>query len=334
MPIQYICSNRRSEDSGTNLKTADSVVLTVTDAKTKQVVCTSDSASLKTKIMNEKKLDLSACQSLPDGDYIVVLKKAGTSATADARLNPEGHLLFDAAAQRTLAVMKKGSEFKAKISMYRGPYVLYDINDRSDAGHEECDYSASPLIVDMRPDVRVASSISLTSPLDGVMFDILGQRSFPLAHSLKRISWLRNTDYMFIVKPNAQGRVNGVDEMFGDNTRGPDGRYAANGFAALAKFDGADASGRRRLARPDGLIDSRDAVFSELRLWSDMNLDGKATPDELFTLDEMGVEAIDLVYDPSFKETDKYGNETKLKSAVRLKDHSLRLLFDLWFRYL
>lgn len=186
-----------------------------------------------------------------------------------------------------------------------------------------CDFRASPLIVSLGSPETEAKGIELTSPTEGILFDILGARSVPRPYSPKQISWLKKgiQHYYFITLPK-QGVVEGIDQLFGDNTRGPDGKFAANGYLALAKYD----------LDKDHLITKKDAIFSELRLWRDDDRDGKAQPYELYTLEEMGVTKIDLTYDDHFKEVDQYGNETRMKSVVETKDGKLHLLFDLWFR--
>jgi len=75
-----------------------------------------------------------------------------------------------------------------------------------------------------------------------------------------------------------------------------------NGFLALAVFDQPDHGGNG-----DGVIDARDAVFPNLRLWQDFNHDGLATPDDLKTLPELGISGISLQYTES-RHTDHYGN--------------------------
>ena len=83
----------------------------------------------------------------------------------------------------------------------------------------------------------------------------------------------------------------------------------------------------------DGVIDSDDAVYASLRLWYDSNHDGIGTPNEMIKLKEAKVQAIDLKYDSSFREKDRYGNETVYKSVIQYEDGSLDLVFDLWFNY-
>ena len=126
---------------------------------------------------------------------------------------------------------------------------------------------------------------------------------------------------MFLTLPNNNGKVLGIDQLFGNNTVGPDGKYSTNGFLALAKYD----------ANHDGVIDSQDPVFAMLRLWSDKNSDGVAQPEELLTLKDMGVSQIKLYYNRHFTEEDQYGNLTRFESIATYVDGKVRRIFDVWF---
>ncbi len=191
----------------------------------------------------------------------------------------------------------------------------------------------SPLMIHFNSDVEKAEPLVFGSQKNGVNFDILGINSYPEAFSKKRISWYKSKQYYWVTLPNAKGEVNGINELFGNNTYGRDNKFAADGYKALAKYDGKSLDGKKSAGKPDNLITKADPVFQKLRLWADRNHDGLAQKSELVSLDSMNVEAIDLNADANYKETDKYGNDTTLKSVVKTTDGRYHLIFDMWFKY-
>lgn len=199
-----------------------------------------------------------------------------------------------------------------------------------EAADEHCTNRYSPLVIHVGKNRDNPAPISLTSIAEGVAFDLLGARN---GHKKVQIGWFTNHDYAFLTLPDEDGQVHGIDQLFGDNTQGPDGSFSADGYAALAKYDGTSSDGRSQLAASDGRIDRQDPVFSRLRLWTDRNLDGVAESSELVPLDRANIVFIDLNYSSDYVETDKHGNQTRMKSVVGLADGSLDMIFDLWFVY-
>ncbi len=156
--------------------------------------------------------------------------------------------------------------------------------------------------------------ITLSSQTKGIDFDLAGNGL------LERISWPVNAGNAFLIyNVPSSGLVTG-DNMFGNYSVGPDGQVAKDGFAALAKFD----------SYRDDLIDSRDTIFSRLRLWSDLNRDGRVQNGELRTLAQMGVAAIELNAVP-VNENDMYGNTSTARASVHMTDNSVRVVSDIWF---
>ncbi|MGE0633116.1 MAG: hypothetical protein AB7O96_11945 [Pseudobdellovibrionaceae bacterium] len=185
-----------------------------------------------------------------------------------------------------------------------------------------CSYNASPLVINFTEAGQYDPGLLLIDPMYGIMFDILGKNADPFPHAKQKISWPRNSNYMFLAVKGPNGKIEGVDQLFGDNTFGPDGQFAKHGFAALAKHDD----------NGDKYIDAKDRIFSQLVVWSDRNRNAVSGEREMRSLESMGVERIDLLFDPNYYDRDIYGNESKYKSIVIMKDGSNRLLFDLWFR--
>ncbi|HEY8508982.1 MAG TPA: hypothetical protein VIL32_11535, partial [Steroidobacteraceae bacterium] len=96
--------------------------------------------------------------------------------------------------------------------------------------------------------------------------------------------WVSPDDGFLVLDRNGNGTIDSGRELFGDSTLLPNGQTAADGFAALAAED----------TNGDGAITSADARFGELRVWRDFNQDGVSQAGELFTLDELGITAINV----------------------------------------
>ena len=98
--------------------------------------------------------------------------------------------------------------------------------------------------------------------------------------------WVSADDGLLVWDKNGNGRIDNGAELFGDNTALSNGSRAEHGYAALAQHD----------LNQDGIIDSRDAVFKQLRVWRDLNQDGISQEGELFTLEETGIASLNLAY--------------------------------------
>ena len=63
------------------------------------------------------------------------------------------------------------------------------------------------------------------------------------------------------------------------------------------------------------MINRRDLVFADLRLWQDKNHNGNVDTGELRTLSEMNLKEFDLDFKES-KRVDQFGNEFRYKAKV------------------
>lgn len=64
-------------------------------------------------------------------------------------------------------------------------------------------------------------------------------------------------DGLLAIDLNHDGKINNGSELLGNSTRLADGSLARDGWQALAQYDD----------NADGIIDAKDAVFNDLRVW-------------------------------------------------------------------
>ena len=108
--------------------------------------------------------------------------------------------------------------------------------------------------------------------------------------------WINAKQGLLVMDAGEDGRIETGKELLGDKIILTSGRTAADGFQALADLDD----------NHDSVIDAQDKAWKSLKVWMD-NGDGETQEGELKTLDELGIQSLDLHTEKSDK-TDAAGN--------------------------
>ncbi len=132
-----------------------------------------------------------------------------------------------------------------------------------------------PLILDLDGD-----GVETTNVKDGAYFDHDGNGF------AEQTGWVSSDDGLLVMDRNNNGTIDNGKEIFGDQTILQNGQRATDGFQALAELD----------SNSDGVIDVNDTAFSNLRIWQDVDGDGYSAADELFTLQEVGIQSINVAH--------------------------------------
>jgi hypothetical protein len=157
-----------------------------------------------------------------------------------------------------------------------------------------------PLVLDLDGD-----GLEITPLSQGVQFDGNGDTI------RTNTSWASADDGLLALDRNGNGVIDSGRELFGDETLLADGKKAAHGFAALAELDvggAANATG----GAGDGVFDAKDAQYTNVRIWRDLNQDGISQANEMQTLAQAGIASIKL---SSTKTDTSYGDAQLVQSG-------------------
>ena len=165
----------------------------------------------------------------------------------------------------------------------------------------------TPLALDLD-----GNGVSTISSVAGVVFDLDADGQ------TERVGWLSTSDAWLAFDRNGNGLIDDGSELFGSGTTMPDGSKALDGFAALRVLD----------VNQDGAIDSTDAVFTELSLWTDTNSDGRVDAGELRPMSQAGVQSLSLAAKPTA--VIDQGNLIGLMGNFKATDGQFHDLVDVW----
>lgn len=167
-----------------------------------------------------------------------------------------------------------------------------------------------PLVIDLG-----TPGIELTSVENGVHFD-LDKNGFA-----EKTAWIGKEDGFLALDRNGNGFIDDGGELFGDQVIMSNGKTASSGFEALKDLDTND----------DGVINKDDEQFENLRVWVDSDQNGISAPDELKTLDELGITSISLDHINKDTVDSETGTAVTESSIVNFTDGTTREIAEHWF---
>ncbi|MBN6150275.1 hypothetical protein JR065_07985 [Xanthomonas sp. AmX2] len=168
----------------------------------------------------------------------------------------------------------------------------------------------SPIVIDLDGDGVETTALQNNRYFD---HDANGMR--------ERTAWASADDGFLVRDLNRNGRIDNGREMFGNQTRLANGNLASNGFEALRDLDD----------NQDGLIDQNDAVFAELRIWRDLNGNGRTDSGELQTLAQSGLSAVRTGWQSSGYVDANGQMHAQIGTAIR-HDGTDAAAADVWFQ--
>lgn len=161
-----------------------------------------------------------------------------------------------------------------------------------------------PLVLDIAGD-----GLNLTKAGEGGFFDINADGK------VDNTAWVQGDDAMLVYDKNGNGIIDNGKELFGDQNGSKDG------FAELAKYD----------ANKDGKISFLDPIYKALKLYQDINADGKIEKNELKSLDEMGIKSLSLNFVKNSAKLN--GNSMLLSGSFEKNDGTIGHLADVMLGY-
>jgi Ca2+-binding RTX toxin-like protein len=177
----------------------------------------------------------------------------------------------------------------------------------------------SPLILDLDGD-----GLELIDASESWTYFDIDQDGFA-----ERTGWVSPDDGLLALDANANGEIDDVSELFGaggfaDRWEIQDeieAGHLPSGFDELRALD----------ENEDGVIDSKDSAFADLKVWRDLNGDGISQGGELQSLASLGIASLNLTTTQDFVEQGE-NILTDFGSYTRV-DNTTADIVDVWFGF-
>ena len=156
--------------------------------------------------------------------------------------------------------------------------------------------AGDPLVFDLDGD-----GVELLGLDAGVTFDLFGSPEH------ENTGWVGPNDALLAMDLDGSGAIESLTEIFSDRFGGIS---FPSSLDALRSLD----------ANADGVIDTSDPSFGDILLWQDADSDGLSSKEELRTLTDHGITAIDL--DPDAMSESMFGNRIDATGGFEFSDGS------------
>ena len=100
----------------------------------------------------------------------------------------------------------------------------------------------------------------------------------------EQVGWVSSDDGLLTLDRNGNGTVDNILELFGQTNK--------TGTEELREYDLNNAAEANGIS--DGKIDSSDAIFSQLKIWQDLNQNGISEASELKSLSDLNITSINV----------------------------------------
>jgi hypothetical protein len=201
--------------------------------------------------------------SVPDG-------KGGTISVAAI---PE---FVDAGVSNLLGLLKSSINSLFADSHTISSYLQSSLNSLSSAERPAPVRRVDPLTLDLDSDG--VELINVTQSKAFFDLDIIQNQdgTFTSDGVKEQVGWIKADDGLLTLDKNNNGTIDNILELFGKQTK--------TGTEELREYDGNN----------DGIISDQDAIFSQLKLWQDLNGNGISEAWELKSFSDFRIKSINL----------------------------------------
>ena len=231
-------------------------------------------------------------------------KEEGQSYYYDKNTDSQYHLFGS-----TLSIHREGYQGDIRVENWSDGDLDIHLDDKKPKKRPPPPPIVSPIILDLD-----GNGVATQSTSARVHFDHDANGFAELT------GWVGSGDALLARDINSNGTIDSGRELFGSETLLTAGGKADNGFAALRELD----------SNRDGVVDAKDSAFSTLRVWRDLDSDGRTDAGELVSLGDAGVSSISVWYQ-SFGFKDAQGNVHAQLGSFQNANGATFAATDVWF---